>query len=173
MATTACQRQSSNEENGVVAATTRVRARPISCNDGDTCRVRTETGQSLTVRLGGIDAPESDQEYGKEAAVFLESLIRNQDVEIECNGTSFSRQTCVVYKGNLNSNEEMVRSGLAWDYPRHSGGRYAPYEIQARQERRGLWAGEKIESPYCRRTLQNYPNSRSAQICRDNPQYQN
>ena len=40
----------------------------------------------------------------------------------------------------------MVRSGHARDYARHSHGRYAAAEREAREARRGLWAGE-FENP--------------------------
>ena len=40
----------------------------------------------------------------------------------------------------------MVRAGYARDYARHSKGRYAAAERDARAARRGIWAGE-FEDP--------------------------
>lgn len=138
------------------------------CHDGDTCRAHAKNGDRLSVRLSGIDAPEVGQEFCDEAIIYLESMVKNRDVEIECDGTSYARRTCFLYAGSVNVNEEMVRAGYAWDFPRHSGGKYAPLENEARVKQRGLWAGKKIVSPFCARMMTPYSESR----CRTNPQYQ-
>jgi endonuclease YncB( thermonuclease family) len=43
--------------------------------------------------------------------------------------------------GDVDLGEAMVRGGHAFDYARHSRGRYAAAEREAREARRGLWAG--------------------------------
>ena len=42
-------------------------ARVVEVTDGDTYDVRVSEGQTFTVRLWGIDAPESSQPYGSDA----------------------------------------------------------------------------------------------------------
>jgi endonuclease YncB( thermonuclease family) len=51
---------------------------------------------------------------------------------------------CTVDDDDLG--EAMVRGGHAFDYARHSRGRYAAAERDARAARRGLWAGT-FETP--------------------------
>ena len=40
---------------------------------------------------------------------------------------------------------EMVRNGYALDWPRYSKGFYADQEAEARENGRGLWAGEFVK----------------------------
>lgn len=142
--------------------------RVTGCHDGDTCRALAKNGDRISVRLSGIDAPEVGQDFCPEAIVYLESLVKDRDIEIECDGTSYARRTCFLFVDGLNVNEEMVRAGFAWDFPRHSGGRYAPMEADARHNQRGLWAGRNIISPFCARMMTPYSERR----CKLNPQYQ-
>jgi micrococcal nuclease len=142
--------------------------RITGCHDGDTCRAYAKNGDRISVRLSGIDAPEVGQDFCPEAIAFLESMVKDRDIDIECDGTSYARRTCFLFADGLNVNEEMVKAGFAWDFPRHSGGRYAPLEADARRNQRGLWAGKKIVSPFCARMMTSY----SERLCKTNPQYQ-
>lgn len=142
--------------------------RVTGCHDGDTCRAYAKNGDRISLRLSGIDAPEVGQDFCPEAITYIESLVKDREIEIECDGTSYARRTCFLFVDGLNVNEEMVRAGFAWDFPRHSGGRYAPLEAEARTNQRGLWAGKNIVSPFCARMMTPYSERR----CKMNPQYQ-
>ena len=120
--------------------------------DGDSLEVAGER-----VRLFGIDAPEgrqqcrgaSGQDYacGREAARILTALIGGRPVSCTLvTHDQYARDvaTCEARKHDLG--EAMVRAGYARDYPRHSKGRYAAAERDARAARRGIWAGE-FEEP--------------------------
>jgi endonuclease YncB( thermonuclease family) len=131
-----------------------------SCHDGDTCRVKVE-GKTLKVRFSGIDAPEIKQPEGQAAKLQLDTLILNQPVNLECEGESYDRTTCVVFKGATNVNEEMVKGGFAWDSPRYSKGRYRDFMLKAQQEKIGIWKSTTV-SPYCFR-------HKKARQCSGNP----
>ena len=45
--------------------------RVTDVRDGDTIELRTSTGKAITVRLWGVDAPESSQRYGAAALLAL------------------------------------------------------------------------------------------------------
>lgn len=127
-----------------------------------TGRARVIDGDSLEVagarvRLFGIDAPEgrqqcrdargSDYACGREAARALERLIGSQPVTCtRVTHDQYERDvaTCAIEGRDLG--EAMVRAGHARDYTRHSRGRYASAEREAREARRGMWAGE-FETP--------------------------
>ncbi|MDX9731727.1 MAG: thermonuclease family protein [Bdellovibrionales bacterium] len=140
----------------------------VFCNDGDTCGVLRTTGEQIKVRLGGIDAPERGQDFYMESKRYLEGLIKNRFVKLECNGFSGTRAACIVFLDGRNINAEMVIAGYAWDYPTHSRRRYGQMQQDAENDVRGLWSGENIMSPFCFRFNQGF----AAKECAENPRYQ-
>ena len=134
----------------------------VSCNDGDTCRIRSgDKAKTIRkVRLSGIDAPESGQLHWKESRDFLVNLMKGKPLELQCKGTSFNRATCRIFIKTLEVNEEMVKNGMAWNYPQFSERRYYTAQLEAREKRLGLWKLDPQSSPYC------YRNPRNG-VCRD------
>lgn len=105
--------------------------------DGDTLVIR-----NTQIRLFGIDAPELDHPYGKKAKWALISLCKGQYVEAEVlakddHGRTVAR--CTLDEG-ADLSSEMVRQGLALDWPKYSGGEYRPFETP--DARRKLWLAD-------------------------------
>jgi endonuclease YncB( thermonuclease family) len=134
-------------------ATISGRARVI---DGDSLEVAGER-----IRLFGIDAPEArqycrdarGQDYpcGRAATRALAGLT---GARVSCTLVTHDRYerdvaTCTANGRDLG--DAMVRAGHAVDYARHSGGRYAEAEREARAARRGIWAGTFEEPEAWRR----------------------
>jgi micrococcal nuclease len=140
----------------------------VSCHDGDTCLGVRPDGSRIKVRISGIDAPEVGHDFSTESIQFVESLVKGLSIDVDCDGASFARQTCLLSKDGVDLNDEIVRRGYAWDFPRHSNGKYAAAEKEARMNKRGLWAGMNIVSPFCQRRMTPY----SEKLCKTNPQYQ-
>lgn len=122
-------------------------AGPARVIDGDSLRVAGEN-----IRLFGIDAPEGRQQCrdargqdyacGREAARALTALVGSRTVS--CTLVTHDQYergvaTCIVQGRDLG--DAMVRAGHARDYARHSRGRYAEAEREARAARRGIWQG--------------------------------
>lgn len=119
--------------------------------DGDTLRIGGER-----VRLFGIDAPESKQSCersgvtwlcGQEAGAMLRALVAGQSLacdEIDRDRYGRSVAVCVLPDGR-DVGAVMVSSGMALDYRQHSKGAYAMVEAEAREARRGMWAGEFVK----------------------------
>jgi len=105
--------------------------------DGDTIQV---AGQS--VRLQGIDAPESDQHHGGTATAALKARALNRKVTLDIQGTDrYDRLIAVVYMDEQNLNRWLVQSGHAWEYDRYSKDpALGRLEAEARRADRGLWA---------------------------------
>lgn len=111
--------------------------------DGDTYEVRTSDGETVTVRLFGVDAPESGQPYGAESTQAAQRYVGDTRVRllVRENGP-YGRTIARVHVQGRSLAELLVRDGLAW----HSD-RYAPNETdlsrlerQARNANRGLWS---------------------------------
>ncbi len=118
---------------------------------------RVVSGDTLIVgnryfRLFGIDAPENNQtcadgtgrpyRCGQQAAAWLRSWI--QDNELECRvmqEDAKGNRLGVCSLGAYDLGAALVNAGWAVVYDKHST-IYAPYQIQAQNNARGLWQGE-------------------------------
>lgn len=119
------------------------------CHDGDTCRVQA-LGKSLKVRFSGIDTPELKQKHGEKARKFTEEKIKGRWVDLECEGRSYDRMTCIVLLEGKNINAEIVKHGWGYDSPKYSKGKFRPYQEEAKLKKIGVWQNsEALESPYC------------------------
>lgn len=93
--------------------------------DGDTIRIG-----NLNLRLAGIDAPELDHPWGKKAKWELVALCKGHKVRAELEpDKSYDRvvATCYLPDGR-DLSAEMVKRGLALDWPKFSGGKYSHLE---------------------------------------------
>lgn len=127
--------------------------------DGDTLTAVIE-GRSVTVRLAGIDAPESSkgrevgQPFAQKARAYLADLVLNRRVEIRSLGHGrYGRMLGEVFRNGTNINLQMVSAGLAEVYrgrpaPGLNMESYRRAEADARSRRREMWTqGENYLSP--------------------------
>jgi endonuclease YncB( thermonuclease family) len=128
--------------------------------DGDTLKA---VGHDIeiTVRLVGIDAPETSknkhepgQPFSQGAKKYLASLVLNNIVDVKGYGTDrYHRILGVVFVDRHNVNIEMVKAGLAEVYRGKpaKGLDLDPYrkaEAEAKKAKRGMWSlGDKYASP--------------------------
>ena len=78
-------------------------------------------------------------------------MIKNKEVRLECDGTSFDRLTCTVFLGTTNVNQTIVENGWAYDSTKYSKGRYLATVDEAKNQRKGIWNDNDLISPYCYR----------------------
>ena len=118
-------------------------------SDGDTVWVSDSLGRHK-VRLNRIDAPESDQEFGKESTAHLKSLVGGKTVRVEYEKLDqYGRILGIIYLGETDINLQMVRDGCAWHYKHFDNTpSYAEAEREARSAKRGLWASGTAINPY-------------------------
>ena len=130
-------------------------------------RPRVIDGDSLVIgtsriRLFGIDAPEGRQRCrdaqgrsyacGETAKRALASLIGGGAVSCTPVGVSHDRSVAVCTVNGRDLSEAQVRAGHALELRQHSRGRYNSAEREARDARRGLWAGDFERPAEWRRT---------------------
>jgi endonuclease YncB( thermonuclease family) len=120
--------------------------------DGDTIEIH---GQRI--RIWGIDAPEGGQlgikagrpwRCGHECAVALSDFLGSRIVE--CTPVAIDEYERMVGRCTVAGQDVgawMVLNGWAVDFKQFSDGQYAALELEAKQERRGLWQGE-FELPW-------------------------
>ena len=113
----------------------------ITVLDGDTLQVL-RSGHPVKIRLAGIDAPESAQEYGDLSRQSLAQLVLHKPVHIHTLAVDdYGRLVAEVTLDGLNINHEQVRRGMAWAYSFfHNDKTVNALEQAARAAKRGLWA---------------------------------
>lgn len=132
-----------------------------SVHDGDSLRVQCpgERG-TIPVRMRQIDAPELDQAHGTRARDHLRKLCpAGSKVLIHTEGhDQYDRLLGDLQCQGKDINEEMVSSGSAWVYNRYVEDRdLYPLQDEAREQKRGLWAGHNPEAPWRWRYEQRNP----------------
>jgi endonuclease YncB( thermonuclease family) len=132
----------------VAASGATLQGRVVSIADGDTITILDAQHQQHKIRLQGIDAPESQQAFGKLSKHNLSALVADRDVTVEYFKLDrYGRAVGKVTVGNMDANLEQVRAGLAWVYadyedeitPRDRS-QYHAAERQARSLHAGLWS---------------------------------
>jgi endonuclease YncB( thermonuclease family) len=124
--------------------------------DGDSLEVA-----GTRIRLFGIDAPEAYQQCrdaggrayacGRAATRALAALIGGPVSCTLMTHDRYERAVALCTAAGRDLGDAMVRAGHALDYGRHSGGRYAEAEREARAAKRGVWAGTFEEPEAWRR----------------------
>lgn len=105
--------------------------------DGDTIVI-----QKTQVRLFGVDAPEINHPYGKKAKWALVALCKGQTVKAEVTEQDTHGRTvakCYLEDGR-DLSAEMVKLGLAIDWPKFSDGMYRALELP--DARKKLWLAD-------------------------------
>ena len=142
----------------------------VKVADGDTITIKDDSGNKHRIRLGGIDAPEKNQPYGKESTQSLLELTSGKPVVIEYEkrdrynrivgkvlvdppGEVFCMALDCVKK--IDAGLEQIKKGLAWHYKKYQGeqsvedrGTYGVAEVEAREKDLGLWKNSEPMAPW-------------------------
>jgi len=132
-----------------------LRGECVNVTDGDTIRVRT-ADSLITVRLEGIDAPESRQDHSSKATKALRDLVYRKEVEVHVTGTDrYDRTLAIVKIGEVSVNERLLADGWCWQFDQYNcDPAWAKLEETARAEKRGLWAHANLVPPWEFRKLE-------------------
>ncbi|PSQ88830.1 MAG: nuclease [Bacteroidetes bacterium QS_4_64_154] len=124
--------------------------RVVKVTDGDTFDVRRPTGGTVTVRLHGIDAPESSQPYSTAAAKAARRLAQGKDVRAHVEEIGrYGRTVASLEVQGSDLGAMLIRRGLGWWYREHAPREteYARLQRQARNASRGLWSQSDSSHP--------------------------
>jgi micrococcal nuclease len=154
------QAGTSEDQRAAVAAASSDTAYEVSkVIDGDTIIVKI-AGEAETVRLIGIDAPETGTNgecFATEATQALKSLLAGERVTLEKDSTQGERDkydrllAYVFTESGANAAEELIRGGFAKEYTYNKTYTYQK-EFKAAQKnaqdaKRGLWAPNACAKP--------------------------
>ncbi len=127
-------------------------AQVIGIADGDTITVLTADKTQHRIRLNGIDAPETGQDFGSRAKQAASELAFGKTVTIQPHGTDRYGRTIanVTLADGKVLNREMVKQGMAWWYRKYApnDSELAKLETEAKHARNGLWSQPNPISPW-------------------------
>jgi micrococcal nuclease len=135
---------------------TNVLAQVVSVGDGDTLRAKMQ-GQTVTIRLGCIDAPEMAQSpFGVQARSRLQQILpAGQTIQVRSiDRDRYGRTVAELFSGGRSVNLQMVAQGQAAVYPQYLSGcsatqtQYLQAENQAKQQRLGFWSQSNPVMPW-------------------------
>ncbi len=135
----------------------------VSVVDGDTIKIEDTDGSVQTVRLIGIDTPETIHPnqpvecFGKEASARLRQLLSGQKVYLATDAIGdtqdkYQRLLRYVLLGEARTdvNAQLIREGYAYaytTYPFEKRDAYVQYQKRAEVAKVGLWAPGVCGSP--------------------------
>lgn len=118
-------------------------------HDGDTVTCIDEANKPQKIRLVGIDSPELNQPFGREASNALRHKLAGGRVRVEGDARDqHGRLLGTLWVDDRNINRELVADGWAWVF-----GGFNPdpdlldAETAARTARRGLWSDPRAQAP--------------------------
>ncbi|MCS3642443.1 thermonuclease family protein [Salinibacter ruber] len=134
----------------------------VEVTDGDTYDVRRSIGGTVTIRLRGVDAPESTQSYGTAATRAARQYVGEKSVRVaveEIGRYGRAVASVEVQSGDLGT--MLIRDGLAWHYQQYAPNatEYARLQRQARNAGRGLWSQPNPVPPWTWRDRQSDSSS--------------
>lgn len=114
----------------------------VGVTDGDTLTVLDSSNVQHKIRLDGIDAPESAQDYGEKAKQALSSKVFGEEVRVRWReADKYGRTLGAIFVGDRWINRELVAEGWAWRYDEYSHSKLLKQaQENAKSDKIGLWA---------------------------------
>lgn len=127
-----------------------LKGKVISVADGDTVTILADNDEQVRIRLYGIDAPEKGQDFANKSRQFLNDLCYGKTIKVDKKDVDqYNRILGIIYIGDLNINQEMVRNGLAWYYDHYvEDPNLEALEKAAQQQKLNIWSMKNPIPPY-------------------------
>ena len=125
------------------------RGKVVGVSDGDTIKVLSNR-EEVTVRLEGIDAPETRQSFGNQSKQALSHLVFGREVTVlYTTEDRAGRNIGTVLVNDTDINAKMIEDGWEWHYKDFGeNARLASLEEKAQSAKRGLWADSNPLPPW-------------------------
>lgn len=123
----------------------------IGIKDGDTFVLLID-GKKEVIRFAHIDCPEKNQPFGSKAKQFVSEMCFGKNVTL-IHSNKFDRNKRLIaevfLQDGTNINKQLIKNGLAWHFKKYSkDNEYADLELQARQNKIGLWSDSEAIEPW-------------------------
>lgn len=132
-------------------------------HDGNTLEVSTKEKDTYRITLMGIDCPELQQAYGKEARNFLSQSLLHQEVTVLIHGKDRNKNYVGVVL--LTEGEDvriaLLEEGLAWTAEENPIPELELIRRDAARNRKGLWHQQSPLAPWTFRRQQSMLEAKS------------
>lgn len=139
--------------------TSQINGRVTKIIDGDTLQILSDKNKVLyKIRIADIDAPEIDQDFGLKSKNFIYNKIYNKYVTVKKqNKDKYGRIVAHVLYNNKKNNiaEELLKNGLAWVWHYSHNKNYKVIELNAKNNKLGLWKYKNHIDPFLWRKKKN------------------
>ncbi|MBV4357560.1 thermonuclease family protein [Pinibacter aurantiacus] len=128
-----------------------LKGKVVKVSDGDTITILDSVHHQIKIRLYGIDCPEKKQDYGTVAKNFTADRCFSKVISVVSKGKDKYGRTLgvVILPDKSELNLLLLQRGLAWHYKTFDKSiRYAGAELNAKQQKYGLWAGKNPVAPW-------------------------
>jgi endonuclease YncB( thermonuclease family) len=135
--------------SGILGLSEEFTGKCVGVADGDTVTVLRDS-IPVRIRLAGIDAPESHQDFGTKAKQHMSGLVFGKGVRVvEHEKDRYGRTVADIFVGDVWANLDLVKAGLAWHYKAYSkDARLVAAEESARSAKTGLWSHPNPVPPW-------------------------
>ena len=133
-----------------------IKGKVVGVADGDTITILDVNNFQYKIRLEGIDAPESKQDFGGKSKENLSNLVFGRQVTVITGKVDkYGRYVGKVLVGDVDANLEQIRAGFAWHYKQYADEQipedqllYAAEETKAKKAKIGLWSMPNSVAPW-------------------------
>ena len=134
----------------------------VAVTDGDSITILYEN-RRMDIELAGVDCPELDQPWGKQAQQLTSYLILGKRILIwPIRRDEKERIVSFVFSEEINVNKALLRTGLAWhDRTTFDDSLLKALEMEARIAEKGLWSDPNPIPPWEFRKQRSLPDSGS------------
>lgn len=129
------------------------RVKAVSDGDTLTCYRFNMRRSETKLRFAYVDAPESNQAFGKESQQMVSKMVQNKLVRVQITDIDrYGRCVGVIYRLRKNVNETLVKQGGAWVYEEYIRDKkqlahWLELQNQAKKGRKGLWKASRPVRP--------------------------
>ena len=132
-------------------------------HDGNTLEVSTKEKDTYRISLMGIDCPELQQAYGKEARDFVAEWLLHQEVTVLIRGKDRNKNYVGIVL--LTEGEDvriaLLEKGLAWTAEKNPVPELEEIRLDAARNGKGLWQDQSPLAPWIFRRQQSMLEAKS------------
>ena len=147
----------------LLMATEFIAGEVTAIHDGNTLEVSTKEKQTYRITLMGIDCPELQQAYGKEARDFLAQWLLHQEVTVQIHGKDRNKNYVgiVLLTEGEDVRVALLEQGLAWTAEQNPIPELELIRNDAARNGKGLWREQSPLAPWVFRRQQSMLEAKS------------
>lgn len=133
-------------------AQSRVNGKVVEIVDGKTVIIQMQNRSRIVAELQYIEVPETGQPLNQVAVEHLRGLVLDKVIEFRARGLRQTTTIGQLFLKDVDISQQMIRDGAAWYAVLEKSGQdaaeseiYESNEMQAKSEKRGIWAIDNLK----------------------------